>query len=425
MLEKGNVRPNNPPERLKSNFHPLLLSGLLLSLYLAQGIPSGFLAHALPAIMRDAGVSVEYIGLLKLLALPWFLKVLWAPVVDQYGQRSSWIISMQLMVAGLLLLLAYVGQAVWFNALALMMVVLFAINLFAATQDVATDGLAVKYLPKPWLGIGNSIQVGGYKLGMIASGSGLLILLDYIGWEQSFALLAFTVALLVLPTWLILRQKETGKEKPLKSEKTTSIKWFKSFKDALKQPHWRYWLPVLVFYKVADALGSGMIKPLLVDTGLSLSQIGELTLVTSTTGLVAAALAGIIYLKVGAKWSLVGFGLFQALSIGAFALPAIMPVSTAGIYAISMAEQAADGFSTVALFAMMMHYCRQGYEGTDYTLQASLQLVVTGTVGLLSGFIVKVCGYPFLFCSAMILGLLASFQAWHFFNSRFAKEMNT
>lgn len=45
--------------------------GLLTSLNLAQGLPYGFFTQALPAMLRERGVSLEEIGLASLLALPW------------------------------------------------------------------------------------------------------------------------------------------------------------------------------------------------------------------------------------------------------------------------------------------------------------------------------------------------------------------
>ena len=76
----------------------------LASLYLVQGLPFGFQAAALPAFLREAGVSLTEIGFLDLLALPWLLKALWSPVVDRFGssrwgRRRSWILPLQLVLA--------------------------------------------------------------------------------------------------------------------------------------------------------------------------------------------------------------------------------------------------------------------------------------------------------------------------------------
>ena len=42
---------------------------LLASLYCAQGLPSGLIAHSLPVLLRQHGVDLAVIGVLKLLAL--------------------------------------------------------------------------------------------------------------------------------------------------------------------------------------------------------------------------------------------------------------------------------------------------------------------------------------------------------------------
>ncbi len=62
---------------------------LLASLYCAQGLPSGLIAHSLPVLLRQHGVDLAVIGVLKLLALPWMLKVLWAPWVQPHRLGTS------------------------------------------------------------------------------------------------------------------------------------------------------------------------------------------------------------------------------------------------------------------------------------------------------------------------------------------------
>lgn len=137
---------------------------LLGSLYMAQGIPGGLLAHALPALMREQGVSLAVIGGLKLLALPWVLKFLWAPWIDRYcyaksGAHRSWIIPMQLSAALVLLVIAGLGQA-WLttSGMVVFVVLLALLNLVTATQDIATDGLTVKLTPPSFRGLANSVQ---------------------------------------------------------------------------------------------------------------------------------------------------------------------------------------------------------------------------------------------------------------------------
>ncbi len=84
--------------------------GLLGALYLSQGLPYGFQTQALPSMLRTLGLSLPEIGATSLLALPWALKFLWAPLVDRWwsptlGHRRSWILPIQLTTVGALALM--------------------------------------------------------------------------------------------------------------------------------------------------------------------------------------------------------------------------------------------------------------------------------------------------------------------------------
>ena len=173
---------------------------LLCALYLAQGLPYGFFTQALPVLMHDAGYSLVKISATSLLFLPWALKFLWAPYVDRYGSRKRWLVPLQLAAAAGAALLASVDFS---HALHYVLVALVIFNLLAATQDIATDGLAVNLLGVQYRGLGNGIQVGGYRLGMIVGGGLLLWVYARAGWRPMFATMAALLALTLLPVlWL-------------------------------------------------------------------------------------------------------------------------------------------------------------------------------------------------------------------------------
>jgi MFS family permease len=384
---------------------------LLASLYCAQGLPSGLLAHSLPTLMRHHGVGLEIIGLLKLLALPWVLKVLWAPWVDRLasprlGHHRGWILPLQLsvvVVLGLIALLppaAVFGQYLW-----LLLGLLLLVNLAAATQDIATDGLAVRLLPPKWRGLGNSLQVGGYKVGMLVSGSLLLIVIDLWGWHLSIGSIALLVALLLVPILLFPENKRIPfQPQVVEHQGGVGLIW-RHYQGFVAQPGMGLWLAVLLTFKLGDALGSPMIKPMLVDQGWSTGAIGTLTLVSSLVGIGGALLGGLAYARLGAFRALMLFGLLQAVGIAAMALLVQVSAAPVWVYSIALFEQFADGMSTVALFAMMMNQCRAGHEGADFTVQASVQVVLGGVIGALSGIIAKQLGYTSLFGLAGLAGL--------------------
>ena len=383
---------------------------LLASLYCAQGLPSGLVAHAMPVLLRQHGVDLAWIGLLKLLALPWLLKVLWAPWIDRvssdrFGHHRGWILPMQggviVCLAGLALMAphALFGSAMW-----LLLGTLLLINLAAATQDVATDGLAVRLLPERWRGLGNSLQVGGYKLGMLASGSGLLMVVGSLGWNVSLGLLAAGLLVLTLPIWWF-PEKQLLPHNTAQAEPAGAGLLLRHYKGLLAQPGMVAWLVVVLTFKLGDALASPMIKPMLVDQGWDTAALGQLTLISSLAGIGGALLGGMLYARWGAMRSLLVFGVAQAAGLAALAVLVGRGSEVGLVYAVAMLEQVADGMSTVALFAVMMSRCRPEHEGADFTLQASAQILLSGLVGACSGLVAKSVGYGGLFIGAALLGL--------------------
>jgi len=305
-------------------------------------------------------------------------------------------------------------QALFGPALGLLLATLLVINLAAATQDVATDGLAVRLLPERWRGLGNSLQVGGYKMGMLASGGGLLLLVGALGWNTALGLFALGMLVLTLPiAWF--PEKKQLPFRPALAEPMGAGLLLRHYRGLLAQPGMAAWLLVVLTFKLGDALGSPMIKPMLVDQGWDTAAMGQLTLASSVAGIGGALLGGLLYARWGAMRSLLVFGVLQAAGLAAMALLLGRGGDTDLVYAVAVFEQVADGMSTVALFAVMMGHCRPEHEGADFTLQASAQLLLTGFAGACSGFLAKVVGYGGVFLTAALLGLAMLVWVWRYF----------
>lgn len=180
------------------------------------------------------------------------------------------------------------------------------------------------------------------------------------------------------------------------------------FIGLIRQPEMLFWLGIVACYKVGDAMGSGMVRPMLTDGGWTSEAIGNFTLATTVVGLLGAAIGGWLYTKLGGRRSLIWAGIAQAVTISAWVLVAIKGTSAALIYGVGIAEQLADGASTVVLFAMMMNLCRQQWAGTDFTVQASIQVVFAGLFGLAGGVLADSVGYNYTFLVAGAAGLLVT-----------------
>jgi predicted MFS family arabinose efflux permease len=76
-------------------------------------------------------------------------------------------------------------------------------------------------------------------------------------------------------------------------------------------------------------------------------------------------------------------GGLQALAVAAYAM--VPYLSDNGVLALILTEHLASGMASAALFTRMMDACRPGEEGSDYTLQASVVVMATGSAAAISG----------------------------------------
>ena len=121
---------------------------LLASLYAAQFFPVAFFGQTIPIFMRQQGVSLELIGLTSLIGFPWMLKVFCSLFIDQYGYTKwghykFWIILMQSLLVIAITLCAFFKVE---NNFTFLLGGMFLEIAFAATQDIATDALAIELL---------------------------------------------------------------------------------------------------------------------------------------------------------------------------------------------------------------------------------------------------------------------------------------
>jgi RhtX/FptX family siderophore transporter len=383
--------------------------GLLTSLYLSQGLPYGFFTQALPVLMRKQGLSLPDISLASLLALPWALKFLWAPFVDRWsfsgvGRRRSWIVPLQVLsvivAAGLSLVDPRTG-------LRTMMASLFFTNLIAATQDIATDGLAVELLADHERGYGNSVQVAGYRVGMILGGGLLLVVFGRLGWSVTFLAMAAMLAVATVPIVL-------HRERPAPAVEAGALPGIGAWVDVLRRPAMGTWLAVLALYKGGEALAYGMVKPFLVDRGFSVEDVGWLIGTAGFfAGLAGAVLGGVLVNRLGRGHALLVAGVLQLAGILAYVAPAAGLAGDGALRAACVMEHLTGGMATVALFTIMMDVCGEA-AATEYTLQASVVVVATGAAATVSGFVAARVGYAWHFAVAALFstgGLAFTWQA--------------
>ncbi|MEQ1134856.1 MFS transporter [Acinetobacter seifertii] len=379
---------------------------LLFSLYWAQGLPVGFMTHALPVILRAQGVSLAHIGGFGLLMLPWSIKIFWAPWVDRHaisrlGHYRSWILPTQLLTVAVLCILSFFPIQALDQPLYLIIffIALLFMNLTGATQDIATDALAVNLLQHDQQHWGNTFQVVGSRLGFIVGGGAVLWCLDWLSWQPTFLLLAALVFVNTLPV-LLFKEPVHSFHSTNELSQLNLVKKIKAYLSYFSQnKELRAWLMVLITFKVADGLAGPLLKPLMVDMGLSFTQIGVyITMLGAVAALVGAFIAGWVLKHFSRPTTLISFSILKIMSLGAYVYLAYayeqkIKINAWLIYTINALEDAFAAMLLVVMLTLVMHYSRKNYAGTDFTFQVSVMATVSGGLYTLSGVIGDVLGY--------------------------------
>lgn len=169
---------------------------VMLALGFASGLPNLLIFDTLSAWLRDAGLSLEVIGIFSLATLAYSVKFLWAPLVDRatipgltgrLGHRRSWMLVCQALIMVALLAISGVDPSRSLPAMAGLAVL---VGIVSATQDIVIDAWRIEAVGTERAGAMAAAYQWGYRIAMILAGILPLVLSDALGWGGSYALMA-------------------------------------------------------------------------------------------------------------------------------------------------------------------------------------------------------------------------------------------
>ena len=252
---------------------PLIRYFTFSSLYFAQGIPEGLTFFGIPAWLAMNGKSPSEIGsYLAVIAIPWSLKILLAPMMDRFtylpmgGRKRPWVIIGQIGLIVSFLSAAFIQDPL--NNITGLMIGGFFISLFGAFQDVATDGMAIDIIPIDEQARANGLMWGSKTIGTSLSlAIGTWIINSY-GFSYAVVSLSIVIMFIVLIP-LFFRENVGEKYLPwtLGAVFETSKKLqLDSFKIILKSLFKVFLLPYSLLMGVAVfsyAIGAGLMDAIL------------------------------------------------------------------------------------------------------------------------------------------------------------------
>ncbi|HSE96417.1 MAG TPA: MFS transporter [Methylomirabilota bacterium] len=370
--------------------------GIVALLYFIEGSPVSLLWEVLPVYLRLQGVSLRAIGGLRLLELPFSLKVLWSPLVQRFGDRRGWVAGAMAVVAAVAVAIPLVDPV---RAPGLLFALLLVLTTAAATQDMAIDSYTVALVDRDERGPANGIRASAYRVALVLLGGGMVTLAAWLPWSGLFAAAGLVLAALGLAALRVPR---------IPIPAAARRRWLAPFVDWVAT--WRA-VPLVLFvltYKLGEFAIGPMVKPFWVDQGRSLVEIG---MVPTTLGIVlsiAGALAGGAFItRYGVFTSVWALGLPQALSNLGYATVAAAGLPGPALYAASMIDSFAGGLGTAAFLAFLMAVCDREAATVQYAFLTSLFSLTGRLAGAVSGLGAEHWGYATYFTVTFLVSLPA------------------
>ncbi|MBT5073654.1 MAG: MFS transporter [Kordiimonadaceae bacterium] len=407
----------------------------ILFLGFSSGVPYGVLTGALSYWVSKIDLSPSEISLLLAAGFPYTIKFLWSPIIDQVklpilhrllGQRRSWLILSQVLLAGSIMWLGFTSPLENYSQTYM---VAFLIALFGATQDIVIDGFRIEVLEDDEQAAGAALYIYGYRIAGIVFSIGVIYIYNLfeIDWSLLFIIGSSTMIVGVLAALFISEPKHKETEEKLKIQKTIEkilkekqiaegkfkeyIGWIymsviAPFQEFLTRRGWFVFLLFALFYKLGDSMALSL------QTRYFLS-LGFDDLVIANSGKLVGFWALLAGLAVGG-WLMNKVGLWKALLICAV-LQLVSNLSFSALYIIGTNpyflaftmgfENFSTGMGATVLVAYLSLLCNRSFTVTQFALLSAITQFTVKILSAPSRYIVEATGWFWFFIITAVLAV--------------------
>lgn len=389
---------------------------VLFFLYAPTSVPVTFFMIVFPVMLRKSGVPLDRIGMLGLFAIPFVLKFLWAPYVDRYGSQKFghykiWIVITMILCMLLGVVIALITDFAGHFWLIIGLCILFGFIL--ATQFIAVNGLAVQCLSEKERARGNSLATVGSTIGAIAGGS-MLMLVSRIGYTSTMLL---TLILFIPACIVLLFFKEA--QHPKVFNKITFLDCI----EPLKSESMRRWLMIMNLCIIGDSMIFAMLRPMLVDKGMSMDAIGFiLGTIQPITFTIGAVVSAAIIARFGRKLNLISFSVANVIALSLFLLPAMNLVNNYVLLYIVGVACFVNNFKWTLIYTIFMDHSRKSVAATDFAVQVSVISLGSAAYKIASGFLAERLGYTSFIGLSLVFDIIGIIGVAIFFKDKLIKK---
>jgi MFS transporter, PAT family, beta-lactamase induction signal transducer AmpG len=389
---------------------------LILPLGFASGLPLLLTYSTLSAWLATVGIRRAAIGAFALVTTPYALKFLWSPLVDRLppplplGRRRGWALTIQVLLVAATLALGACNPR---RHLMPMAVLALLVAFLSASQDIVIDAYRIEILSLELQGPGAGMIQAGYRVGMLVSGAGALVIAARFGWFAAYATMAALVAVGML-VFLFGPEPSYGAAAAVPEPgRSSSGNWFRTavvgpFADFMRRPIWAVILLFILGYKLGEGMAAVMSTPLYISLGFSLDEIAAISKVLGFFGIVTGALlGGLVTARLGILRSLLVCGVLQSAGNLFYVLQALRGHHVAYLALCVTAENVTGAMAGTALVAYLSSLCSPAFTATQYALLSALASLGRTIIGSTGGVLAEMLGWAPFFALTSIVTLPA------------------
>ena len=413
------------PEGVRAYIEGPPLAALFLGI--SSGAGFAMIGATLTTRLAQYGIKKSAVTMFALTFLAYNFKFLWAPLVDtvrlpllgRFGQRRSW-----LWLIGVLVMAAvvFLGSLDPREALGTVALAAVLVGIAGATFDIIIDAYRIELLEPRQLGVGSGMSQYGWRIGAAGAGAVALVLAARGGWAAAYA----GCALFAVPAMLVgLVMGEPARHREIAPPRgiiQAVVRYFSPLAEFLTRSGAWVVLVFVLIHKIGDTLANLTLRLLFDDLGFTNDEIAFYDVGVGFIALLAGVfVGGILYAKLGMKWSVLISLVLMAVSNFGFAILAAMGHSNLGMAAIIGFENFASGIGGVTVVAYLSALCNLRFTATQYALLSALASIagrfLTGTT---AGSLIESIGYVNFYLLTTVIAMPGVILFWYMMRSGLA-----
>lgn len=385
-------------------------------------------------------IDIRTIGIFAIVTLPYAINFMWAPIFDLvkvpildkiFGQRLSWVITIQILLSGAIYLMSKFNPSEDIFRIASAAVL---VSFLSSSQDAALGGIRTEIVAKKDQVAISGMYIFGYRIGMVMSNAGAILISEYIGWSLVYEL--FSIVVIIFPILLILLSNDI-KPIPFKLDNSLDLNSnnrnkfqnlisiiSKITKPVGKPKYIAMVLLFLVLYRLPDNFISMMINPFLIHIGypaVTIATAGKLF--GTISALIGGLLGSYIMRKRNVFDSLLLFGSIHAIAHILFVVQDIYGQNIYLLFIVTGFESISGGITMTAYIAFIATLCDGKFRSTQHAFFSSMMGLSRSIFPALSGYMVANLGWTIFFLFTTVatvpaLVLILHLEKWHNKNTK-------